>query len=103
MLKKTIILSTVLVSSLVVADDSAEVKALKKDMPQDVVAIIDRTVQCNHWQGEDTTDKARADKINKELEKWKCSQIAKDQDAVSKLYQNDYAVKKRIQDAQYIF
>lgn len=100
MLKKSIILSTVLVSSLVVAGESAEVKALKKDMPQDVAALIERTVECNHWQGQDSSNKARAEKINKELEKWQCSKISQDQDNMNKLYKNNYEVKKRIQDAQ---
>jgi basic membrane lipoprotein Med (substrate-binding protein (PBP1-ABC) superfamily) len=103
MLKKSIILSTVLVSSLVVADDSAEAKALKKGMPQDVAEVIDRTIQCNRWQGEDPSTKERAERVNKELEKWQCKTITQDQDALSKLYKNNYEVKKRIQDAQYIF
>ena len=103
MLKKIIILSTVLVSSLAVADDSAEMKALKKGMPQDAAALIERIVQCNHWQGEDTSNKARAERINQELEKWKCEAIPRDQEALTKLYKNNYEVKARIQEAQQIF
>lgn len=101
MLRK-IILSTVLLSPLVFGVDASELNALKKDMPQDVAVLLDRIIQCNRWQGEDTSTKARADKVNKELEKWQCNAIAKDQDAITKLYKNNYQVKKRIEEAQYI-
>lgn len=103
MLKKSIFLSTVFAFPFAFADDAPEVKALKKGMPQDVIVVIDRIVQCNRWQGEDTSTKARAEKVGKELEKWQCSTIAQDQAALAKLYKNNYEVKKRIQDAQYVF
>ena len=103
MLKKIIILSTLLVSPLVVADDSAEVKALKKDMPQDVAEIISRTVDCNHWGGEEPSNKARAEQINKALEKLRCDVLEKDQAVIAKNYQNNYEVKVRIQKAKELF
>jgi len=103
MLRKGLILSTVLVSSLVVADDSAEVKALKKDMPQDVAVIIDRTVECNYWGGQESTNKARAEEINKAMTRLQCNSIEQDQVKIAKVYQNNYEVKQRIQKAQEIF
>lgn len=103
MLKKTISLSSVLVCSLAVADDSAEVKALKKGMPQDVVTIIGRTVECNSWLGEDTSNKARAEKVNQALQRLQCDVLEKDQTSIIKTYQNNYEVKQRIQKAKEIF
>ncbi len=103
MLKKTISLSSVLVCSLAVADDSAEVKALKKGMPQDVAAIIGRTVECNYWLGEDTTNKARAEKVNQALQRLQCEALEKDQANIAKIHQNNYEVKMRIQKAKELF
>lgn len=103
MLKKTISLSSVLVCSLAVADDSAEVKALKKGMSQDVAAIIGRTVECNVWMGEDTTNKARAEKVNQAMQRLQCDALEKDQASIIKTYQNNYEVKQRIQKAKEIF
>ncbi len=101
---RTIILSTVLISSVVFADDSAEVKALKKGMPQDVVDVIERTVECNYWVGEDPgTNKARAEKINKEIAALRCDLIEQDQAKLAKTHQNNYEVKMRIQKAKEVF
>jgi len=102
MLKKTITFSSVLVCSLAVAE-SAEVKALKKDMPQDVAMIIERTVECNYWGGEDTTNKARAEKVNQALQRLQCDSLEKDQINIAKTYHNNYEVKMRIQKAKEVF
>ena len=103
MLKKSILLLTVLVIPLVFADDSSEVKALKKDMPQDVAAIIERIVGCNHWSGEEPSNKARAEEINKAVTRLQCGSIEQDQAKISKVYQNNYEVKMRIQKAKELF
>jgi hypothetical protein len=103
MLKKYVLLSVVLVVPFVFAEETAEVKALKKGMPQDVNQVIDRVIQCNRWAGEEPSTKERAEVVKKELEKWGCSAIAKDQDAIIKRYANNYEVKERIQSAQYVF
>jgi hypothetical protein len=105
MLRKSIMLATVLIIPFAFAEDTSDVKALKKGMPQDVTVLIDRIVQCNRWRGEEpsTKDKERIEKVKKELEKWQCDAISKDQETLTKLYKNNYEVKTRIQDAQSIF
>lgn len=103
MLRKSIILPTVFVFPFVFADDSPEVKALKKDMPQDVAAVIERIAGCNHWGGEEPTNKARADEINKAVTKLQCDSIEQDQAKITKAYQNNYEVKSRIQKAKELF
>jgi hypothetical protein len=103
MLKKTITFSSVLVFSLAVADDSAEVKALKKGMPQDVAMIIERTVECNYWGGEDTSNKARAEKVNQAWQRLQCDALEQDQLNVAKTYHTNYEVKMRIQKAKEVF
>lgn len=102
MLRKTIGFSSFLVCSLAVAE-SAEVKALKKGMPQEVAMIIERTVECNYWGGEDTSTKARAEKVNQALQRFQCDALETDQNSIAKTYQNNYEVKMRIQKAKEIF
>lgn len=103
MLKKMLFLLAVLMVTSAFADDTAEVKALKKDMPQDVVQIIDRTVACNRWRGEEPSTKDQIEKVNKELVRWSCSAIDTDQVQLTKRYQNNYEVKSRVQKAKDIF
>ena len=107
MLRKNIILSTLFLVAVVpfaVAGDSPEVKALKKDMPQDVSLLIDRIVGCNYWRSEEPSpsNKERIAQVNKALQELQCSVLEKDQAALTKRYQNDYMVKARLQDAQFV-
>ncbi len=103
MLKKMLFLLAVLMVPSAFADDTAEVKALKKDMPQDVVQIIDRTVACNRWRGEEPTGKEQIEKVNKALATWGCDVLETDQLQLTKRYQNNYEVKSRVQKAKDIF
>jgi glutathione peroxidase-family protein len=107
MLKKNLIfLVTLLAVSTVpcvFADDTPEVKALKKDMPQDVMKIIDRTVACNRWRGEEPTSKDQIEKVNKQLSIWGCDTIDADQVQLAKRYNTNYEIKLRVQKAKDIF
>jgi hypothetical protein len=103
MLKNITLVLMVLASPLVFAAESVEVKALKKDMPQDVVLIIDRIIECNHWNGEESTNKQRIDQIKTVRDKLGCDALADDQVVLRKRYQNNYEVKSRLNDAEQIF
>ena len=103
MLKKIIGLSVVLMAPWVFADDAPDVKALKKDMPVDVMQVIDRTVACNRWRGEEPTTKNQIERVSKELATWRCDTLDADQTALAKRYQNNYDVKARVQKAKDIF
>ena len=107
MLKKNVMLLVVLLNvsmiPCVFADDTPEVKALKKDMPQDVMQIIDRTVACNRWRGEEPSTKEQIEKVNKQLATWGCDTIDADQVQLAKRYQTNYEIKSRVQKAKDIF
>jgi glutathione peroxidase-family protein len=103
MLKKSLFLLVVLVNPCAFADDTPEVKALKKDMPQDVMQIIDRTVACNRWRGEEPVTKEQIEKVNKQLATWGCDTIDADQVQLAKRYQTNYEIKSRVQKAKDIF
>ena len=103
MLKKILFLSVMLMAPWIFADDTPEVKALKKDMPADVMQVIDRTVACNRWRGEEPTTKGQIERVNKQLTTWRCDTIDADQTALAKRYQNNYDIKARVQKAKDIF
>jgi len=103
MLKKIILVVMVLACPLVFAAESNEVTALKKGMPQDVMVMIDRIVECNHWNGEESTNKERIEQIKTVRSKLGCDALSNDQAALRKRYQNDYEVKSRLNNAEQIF
>ena len=98
MLKKSLLLS-----AFIMAPDTPEVKALKKNMPQDVMQVIDRTVACNRWRGEEPTTKDQIERVNKQLATWRCDTIDADQVQLANRYQNNYEIKSRVQKAKDIF
>lgn len=103
MLRKSVLLCVAFAVPCVFADDTPEVKALKKNMPQDVMQIIDRTVACNRWRGEEPTTKERIEKVNKQLATWGCDTIEADQVQLAKRYQTNYDIKSRVQKAKDIY
>lgn len=103
MLKNIVVVIMVLVCPLVFAAESPEIKALKKDMPQDVVIMIDRIIECNHWNGEESTNKQRIEQIKSVRDKLGCDALPDDQIALRKRYQNNYEVKSRLNNAEQIF
>ena len=103
MLNKNVILLAVLIAPCVFAGGTSDVKALKKGMPQDVMQIIDRTVACNRWRGEEPTTKDQIENVNKQLATWGCDTIEADQVQLAKRYQDNYDIKSRVQKAKDIF
>ena len=45
-----------------------QVKEITNGQPEDVVAFIERMVECNHWGGEEPYDKERGEQIRKAVE-----------------------------------
>lgn len=103
MLNKNTLLAMAFICPLAWAADSPEIRDLKKGMPQDVVLMIDRILECNHWNGEESTNKERIAKINAAREKYGCDALPADQAALRKRHQNNYEVKNRLNNAEQIF
>ena len=80
--------------------DMPEVKAITKGQPKDVVALIERIAECNHWGGEEPYDKARAQEIAKAAEKAGCGRIDSDADALKKKYKTSKKVAEAIEQAK---
>ncbi len=102
MLKNITLMLMVLACPLVFAAESLEIKALKKDMPQDVALMIDRIIECNHWNGEESTNKERIKQIESVRSKLGCDALPDDQVTLRKRYQNNYEVKSRLNNAEQI-
>jgi hypothetical protein len=103
MLQNIALVLLVLACPLVFAAESVEIKALKKDMPQDVVIMIDRIIECNHWNSEESTNKERIKQIETVRTKLGCDALPDDQAALRKRHQNNYEVKARLNNAEQIF
>jgi hypothetical protein len=72
-----------------------QVKKIANGQPADVVEFIERTVECNHWAGEDPYDKERAEQIRKAIKNARCDGLAAEEQALKLKYKKD----KNILDA----
>lgn len=66
--------------------DLNEVDAVKVGMPEDVAALVDRIVGCNHWSGEPPFDKDRTNEIKHVLSELKCGEIGSDIESMRAKY-----------------
>ena len=56
-----------------------EVRQITDGQPEDVPAFIERTVECNHWGGEEPYDKERAAQIRTAVERAQCDHLTSDE------------------------
>lgn len=62
--------------------------ALKKGLPPEVAEMIERTVGCSHWAGEEPYDDERKKEISAALKELKCDRLTRDEASISKRYAN---------------
>jgi hypothetical protein len=72
-----------------------EVRQITDGQPEDVAAFIERTVECNHWGGEEPYDKDRAAQIKTAVERAKCDHLNSDEQALK----NEYRGKRKVLEA----
>ena len=80
-----------------------QVKELQKGMPGPVASLISRTVECNHWSGEEGYDAARRAEIKKALSELRCEDLEKDENVVLKQYGSNPAVRRSIRAAKDLY
>ena len=56
-----------------------QVKKIANGQPQDVVEFIERTVECNHWAGEEPYDKERAEQIRNAIKNARCDGLGSEE------------------------
>jgi hypothetical protein len=72
-----------------------QVKEITNGQPEDVVAFIERMVECNHWGGEEPYDKERTEHIRKAVEKARCDSLDSEEQALKRKYKGN----KKVLDA----
>lgn len=91
-----------IVSTVAFADELGnlpQVQEITRGQPKDVVALIERIAECNHWSGEEPYDKERADQIRKAVEEAKCGDLDSDKEAVEQKYKANNKVLDAIKIA----
>jgi hypothetical protein len=76
-----------------------QVREITSGQPKDVVALIERIAECNHWSDEEPYDKERADQIRKAVEKAKCGDLDSDKEALEEKYKSNNKVLEAIKKA----
>jgi hypothetical protein len=66
-----------------------QVKVITNGQPEDVVAFIERMVECNHWGGEEPYDKERAEQIRQAVEKARCDSLDSEEQALERKYKGN--------------
>ena len=80
--------------------DLPPVKEITNGQPEDVVAFIERIVECNHWSGEEPYDNERAEQIRKAVEKARCDSLDSDEQALERTYKGNKKVFEAIERAK---
>jgi hypothetical protein len=76
------------------------VKEITSGQPKDVVALIERIAQCNHWSDEEPYDKERAEWIKKAVERARCGSLGSDEQALERKYKGNKKVLEAIAKAK---
>ena len=97
---KLFIASALIMNVAQLAFAHPEVRALQKDVPQEVAALIHRIVECNYWAGEEPYDKKRAAHIQRAVKKLRCDQLDRDEQRLQRKYGSKPKVLKALADAK---
>jgi hypothetical protein len=77
-----------------------QVKKIANGQPEDVVEFIERTVDCNHWAGEEPYDNERAEQIGKAIKNARCDGLVSEEQALELKYKRDKNVLDAIRKAK---
>ena len=76
-----------------------QVKKITNGQPEDVVALIERIVECNHWGGEEPYDKERTEWIKKAVERARCGSLNSEEQTMERKYIGNKKVLEAIKKA----
>jgi hypothetical protein len=77
-----------------------QVKKIANGQPEDVVEFIERTVECNHWAGEEPYDKERAEQIRNAIKNARCDGLVSKEQVLKLKYKKDKNVLDAIRKAK---
>ena len=73
---------------------------IKKGQPIDVVEMIDRYADCNHWNGEEPYNEERRKEINSVIAELHCDSLERDEKIMLKRYRKNRLVLKALESAK---
>ncbi|UXY16257.1 hypothetical protein N8I74_04350 [Chitiniphilus purpureus] len=77
------------------SDPCGDYDKVRRSLPRDAAALLDRGVNCNHFAGEFNGDRsARDQEINQVLTELRCDQVEREVAAIKRKYRADPAVLK---------
>ena len=85
------------------AQEPPEVTRLQKGMPPAVAELIARIVDCNHWQGEEPYNAARASEIAHAIAGSRCASLEADEAAALASFGQVAGVRKAVAAAKEIY
>ncbi len=79
-----------------------QVKEVASGQPKDVVALVERIAECNHWSGEegDPYDRERAEQIRQAVEKARCDSLDSDEQALERKYKANKTILDAMEKAK---
>lgn len=89
------------VTGAAAAADPAE--ELRRGMPQDVAALIDRIAACHHWAGEEPYDAERRRQIETAVARLKCDALEAEQKAIRTKYPGNDEIGRRLDAARDLY
>jgi hypothetical protein len=90
-----------LIGTAALAEDYEARRAeLIKDIPADVVSVIDRLVMCNHWSDETPYDNERARQIEAAVTQLRCDTVEADASTLERQYGPNSASAHALEQAR---
>lgn len=77
-----------------------DIAAINKGMPKSVKLFNMRQIECNHWAGEEPTDKQRSKEINSAITKLRCKDLEKDEVKLHQKFKSRSDIVKSIKLAK---
>jgi hypothetical protein len=68
--------------------------------PQEVATFIERRAGCNHFSGEESYDRQRAEEIGRALRKLRCTDIESDERALRQIYHSRPIILQLLDDTR---
>ena len=87
------LLLTFVLSAATFANEVSSLPQVKKStngQPEEVAEFVERTVVCDHWAGEESYDKERAQQIRKAIKNARCGSLAYEEQVLKLKYKQNY-------------
>jgi hypothetical protein len=98
-MKKLLLFWILLVRVSVGHAEGDSLDELKKGLPKDVAAMVERIATCTHFGGEEPYDTARSREIESAMKRYGCDRLARDESVLQKRYKQNVQVQNALRKA----